>query len=191
MKKVVFFDFFGVISSEVAPFFFRKYFSNEEADKIKNEICSLGDIGEIIEEDFYKKISERVELTPNQVAKELQGFVHINEQLVEMIKSIKQKYPVYLLSNAVSGFLRRILENNDLYQLFDKVFISSEMKIAKPNKEFFEYVLKETGVNPQDAVFVDDNPNNINGAKDCGIEGILFVGNQDFEQKFTSYFGKI
>ena len=95
------------------------------------------------------------------------------------------------MSNAVSGFLRRILENNDLYQLFDKVFISSEMKIAKPNKEFFEYVLKETGVNPQDAVFVDDNPNNINGAKDCGIEGILFVGNQDFEQKFTSYFGKI
>ena len=70
----------------------------------------------------------------------MQELVRINDGLVEMIKKIRQKYKVYLLSNAVSGFLRRILKNHDLYQLFDKVFISSEMKIAKPNKEFFEFL---------------------------------------------------
>ncbi len=190
MKKVVFFDFFGVISSECAPFFFRNHFSPEEADRVKSEICILGDTGAINEEEFYEKIAERTNISAEEVAKEMQGIPCINKELVEIIKQIRQKYPVYLLSNAIGTFLRRILENNNLYPLFDKVFISSEFKKAKPNKEFFEYVLRDLNIDPQDALFIDDNPANVAGAQACGIDSILFVGNEDFKKNYVSYFEK-
>ena len=188
MKKVVFFDFFGVISSECAPFFYRNHFSPEEADRVKNEICVLGDTGAINEEEFYEKIAKRTNITAEEVAKEMQGIPCINNEHVDIIKQIRQKYPVYLLSNAIGTFLRRILEKNDLYPLFDKVFISSEFKKAKPNKEFLEYVLRDLNIDSQDALFIDDNPANVAGAQACGIDSVLFVGNEDFKEKFVSYF---
>ena len=40
MEKVILFDFFGVISSEVSPIFFKRYFNEEEAKIVKEEIMS-------------------------------------------------------------------------------------------------------------------------------------------------------
>ena len=50
-NKVILFDFFGVISSEVSPIFFKRYFNEEEALEIKEEIMSKGDKGELNEEE--------------------------------------------------------------------------------------------------------------------------------------------
>ena len=41
-NKVILFDFFGVISSEVSPIFFKRYFNEEEAKKVKEEIQAKG-----------------------------------------------------------------------------------------------------------------------------------------------------
>ena len=188
MKKVVFFDFFGVICSEIAPIWFRKYFDDKQADMIKSEIVSLADIGLIDENEMYQRISKQIGVSENQIAKEWRELVHINDELVEYIKQIKQKYPVYLLSNAIASFLRPILKQNDLYQLFDEIFISSEMKIAKPDSAYFETVLKKLEINANDVVMIDDNPSNINGAKKAGIDGIVFQSNQHFKQTFGKYF---
>ena len=39
-KKLIVFDFFGVISSEIAPVWLRKYFNEEDAKRIKAEMQS-------------------------------------------------------------------------------------------------------------------------------------------------------
>ena len=53
MGKVILFDFFGVISSEVSPIWFKRYFNEVEALEIKEEIMSKGDKGELNEEEVY------------------------------------------------------------------------------------------------------------------------------------------
>ena len=60
MKKAVFFDFFGVISCEIAPIWFRRHFDDKEADQIKKDIVSLGDIGIIDEDETYRRIYELI-----------------------------------------------------------------------------------------------------------------------------------
>ena len=188
MKNTVLFDFFGVISSEIAPFWFRRHFNDEESDRIKAEIVSLGDVGALTEEETYQRISERTNIPPEQIEKEWMELVVINEDLVSFVKEIRNKYPIYLLSNAIGPFLTRILQQYGLYDLFDKIYISSEMKIAKPDPAFYQYVLKDLGLEPADAVMIDDNPANIAGAAACGIDGILFSSNDAFRREFDAHF---
>ena len=97
MRKVILFDFFGVISSEVSPIFFKRYFNEEDAKTIKEEIMSKGDKGELSEEEIYDLISKRVNITPLKVKEDFKELIHINNELVSYIKELKKEYKVYLL----------------------------------------------------------------------------------------------
>lgn len=188
MKKAVFFDFFGVISGEVSPVWLRRHFSAEEAAIVKEQICSRSDAGELLEEDFYREVSARTGVAPETVAREMWEIIAINEELRDFILRLRRRYPVYLLSNAMSSFLRRILEENDLYPLFDRVFISAEMRVTKPSADFFRTVLSELSLSGEDAVMIDDNAKNLAGAREAGIDGILFTDNAALYRALGEYY---
>ena len=60
------------------------------------------------------------------------------------------------------------LNNNYL----DDIIISAEINKIKPNKDFYNYILNKHKIKPQELLFLDDNINNINGAKELGINTI-------------------
>ena len=187
MDKVILFDFFGVISSEVSPIFFKRYFNEEDAKIIKEEIMSKGDKGELSEEEIYDLISKRVNVTPLKVKEDFKELIHINNELVSYIKELKKEYKVYLLSNAISSFLRRILKENNLYELFNEVYISSEIKLIKPYKEFFNYIIEKENLDPSLCIMIDDNKKNIEGAIKCRLNGIVFTNNKDLKEKLDIF----
>ena len=187
MEKVILFDFFGVISSEVSPIFFKRYFNDEDAKLIKEEIMSKGDKGELSEEEIYDVISKKVNVTPLKVKEDFKKLIHINNELVSYIKELNKEYKVYLLSNAISSFLRRILKENNLYELFNEVYISSEIKLIKPYKEFFNYVIEKENLDPSLCVMIDDNKKNIEGAINCKLNGIVFTNNKDLKEKLDIF----
>ena len=187
MDKVILFDFFGVISSEVSPIFFKRYFNEEDAKIVKEEIMSKGDKGELSEEEIYDLIAKRVNITPLKVKEDFKELIHINNELVSYIRELKKEYKVYLLSNAISSFLRRILEENNLYELFTKVYISSEIKLIKPYKEFFDYVIEKENLDPTSCIMIDDNKKNIEGAISCKLKGVVFTNNKDFKEKLDIF----
>lgn len=188
MKKVVLFDFFGVIVHELAPVWFRRYFDEAVADEVKMRLVAPGDLGEVSEEEMFAGIGAEIGISGEQVRKEWMDIVKVNEWLVEFIKNVKKSYPVYLLSNASSDFLREILEKNDLYGLFDEVFISAEIHLAKPDPEFFRECLGRIGAKAEEAVMTDDNAKNLEGARSVGIDTILFTDNESFQREFKKYY---
>ena len=181
MKRYLLFDFFGVICSEIYPIFFKRYFDEEEAMEIKEEIMSKGDLGLLSEEEIYSLIGNKMNMSKDEVRDEFQSLIKINLDVVNFIKEKKDKYIIYLLSNAIDTFLRRILDGNNLYELFDDVFISSEISLIKPNLEFFNYVLKEKNIDPKDAIFIDDNIRNVEAARKCKIDAIHFKDIKDLK----------
>ena len=187
MEKVILFDFFGVISSEVSPIFFKRYFNEEEAKIVKEEIMSKGDKGELSEEEIYDLIAKRVNETPLKVKEDFKELIHINYELVNYIKELKKEYRIYLLSNAVSSFLRRILKENNLYELFNEVYISGEIKLIKPYKEYFNYVIEKEDLDPSMCIMIDDNKKNIEGAISCNLNGIVFTNNKDLKEKLDIF----
>jgi putative hydrolase of the HAD superfamily len=64
---------------------------------------------------------------------------------------------------------------------FDQLCYSFELGVAKPDPEFFGEVVRRLGVAPEEAVMIDDLPENIEAARSAGLQGIVCdrVGDPD------------
>ena len=100
----------------------------------------------------------------------------IPEKRLEVIKALRNTYNVYLLSNTNDCHWRFIEqkyfseEGHTTDALFDHVFLSHEMHLAKPDRRIYEQVLKEIGAKGEECLFIDDAKSNIKAAEECGIQ---------------------
>jgi len=175
MKKTLFFDFFGVVGNEVSPLWLKINNLEYCLPQIRELVSKRLDLGQINEDEMYEIVSNITGVEPQKIRDDWSSLSKINNEVVNLIELLKKDYNVYLLSNASNTFLRRILSKNNLFPLFDEVFISSELKIAKPNPQFYIEVCRRLNVNPVDCIMIDDNPKNIAGALEVGITGIVFA----------------
>ena len=179
--KTIIFEFFGVICSEIAPSWFEKYFSQEDAVALKEKYCQPADIGAITEKEFFDTLASLINSTPDSVRKEFFSYVKIDKNMVLFIGSIKNRFKIVLGSNAPSGFLYKILRENNLEKLFDEIIVSSEIGLAKPDPLFFEKIFEILKENPENILFFDDNPINVKAAQKLGIKSYLFKGIEDVD----------
>ncbi|MCL2873491.1 MAG: HAD-IA family hydrolase [Defluviitaleaceae bacterium] len=188
---VIIFDFFGVICSEIAPFWLERYFSKEEAKQVKQEIVSKADIGSITQEEMFVMLSDKTGVSPRQIEDSWMELVSINSQVVEIIKRYRKTNPVALLTNAPSKFVRKIINDFSLEGLFELIIVSSEERKAKPNIDIFELTLKKLCVDPVNAIMIDDNIDNLNTADCLGITTIHFSSAEQLDIDLSNIFNNI
>ncbi|HHK74201.1 MAG TPA: HAD family phosphatase [Rhizobiales bacterium] len=83
--------------------------------------------------------------------------------------------PVYGLSNfSLEKFelARRIFP---FLESFDELVISGAIKMVKPDREIFDYLIARCRLDPARSLFIDDNQENISAARELGFDAILFV----------------
>jgi putative hydrolase of the HAD superfamily len=68
-------------------------------------------------------------------------------------------------------------------KLFDKKFISCYLHMTKPDRKIYQYVLAKTNLMPNEIIFIDDLIENVNGAREIGINSIVFRGYRDLVSK--------
>lgn len=173
-KKIIALDFFGVICSEVAPFWFQKFFPEEKSYKLKDEYLQQADVGKISLDSLFYNLEKLTGTTSKQIQKDWLSLAKINDNVVSVIESLQKDYRIVLFSNAVSMFLRQILKENDLERLFDSIVISSEIGIAKPDPVFFRKALEIINASPDELFFIDDNPENVRVAEKLGIQSVVY-----------------
>lgn len=99
---------------------------------------------------------------------------------LQLLKTLMQKYNVFLLSNTNNIHLQHIEEvmmpattgERSLDAYFHKTYYSHRMKKRKPDAEIFEQVLDENQLAAQETLFLDDNALNIEGAKAVKIKTV-------------------
>ncbi len=97
---------------------------------------------------------------------------------VKRIQELQGKYRLFLLSNTSPIHIRRVNEILTglglpvLEDLFERVFYSYEVRLAKPSPEIYSYVLEEAGLKANETAFLDDNYANIQGALSVGIQAV-------------------
>lgn len=199
MKKIFLFDVGNVIKY---PFDLKKFYDlldvKEDYDTFKlffRKTCSLAESGKISDEDFFNGIIREFNLDID--LSEIIDFYNqsngeYNKDALNMLKRIRDNgNKVYILSNLkkidYDNFIRDI--NKEYY---DKFYKSYEIGLEKPDKRIFEYVIKDIGVNPNDILFFDDKENNINNAKELGIDARIITSYNFIEYfKENDYFGII
>jgi putative hydrolase of the HAD superfamily len=174
MDTIVF-DFFGVVSSESAPFVLPKYMPQDRATEVKRTIVLEADLGRITQDEMFEKLSAITDASANILAADFWSYVQIDADVVAIIESLRPKYRVGLLTNAITPFIRQIIERHDLERLFDAILVSAEEHIAKPDPAFYLRLLERMGASPAQSVMIDDNPENIAGAIAAGMQAVLFT----------------
>lgn len=185
--KVIIFDFFGVICSEVAPFWFQKYLSKKEAEESKKLYFEPADSGEISDNELLENLSKFSHKTAKEVKGELYDLVKVNYDVVKLIKDLKRNHKIGICSNSDGEFLHTILQTNKLTDLFDSIIVSSEYGVTKPDVRIYKIALEQLSASPQETIFIDDNPENIQGAEQVGIKGILFTNTKELAIKLSKF----
>ncbi|HEV2601621.1 MAG TPA: HAD family hydrolase [Candidatus Babeliales bacterium] len=86
----------------------------------------------------------------------------------------KLGYNVFLLSNMDSEIIP-LLEKKypDIFEIFDGKIISADVNMLKPHKNIYQHTLTTYNLNPLHCYFIDDQPENIQGARSLGIKSVL------------------
>jgi putative hydrolase of the HAD superfamily len=79
-----------------------------------------------------------------------------------------------LLSNAGADFAGW-LRHGSFSPLFERVFVSGELRLVKPDTAIYEHVIGELGISPAEFLFVDNKSENVSGATSIGGAGHVFT----------------
>lgn len=110
---------------------------------------------------------------------------------LRLIESLKERgFKIYALSNineAVMPCVRRLFEGDgktmDFY--FDKKYLSFEMKCAKPDIEIYQMVIADSGIVPEQTLFIDDSTANIEVGAQLGLQVYLAEAFEDYSHLFA------
>ena len=135
--------------------------------------------GNITERTYWKRVIARtgwnvtpeqmIELTDEVVKIPIPGTAEIAKDLHAM------GYKFILISDLCPKTKSRILLNYPwITQLYERTFFSCDYGKLKSDPDYFNFILEQTGINPEEAFFFDDYDVNVDTAKSVGINGVVF-----------------
>lgn len=110
----------------------------------------------------------------------------IKEDALTLIKRLKGKYKLAILSNTIDEH-NQINKKRGLYDGFDAVLLSNEVGMRKPEIEFFEAVARKLNLSFNELLFVDDERRWVEAARNYGLGAILFLSAEQLEKEFEKF----
>ena len=101
----------------------------------------------------------------------------------ELLATLASRHPLALLSNTNALQWEKLCRTTYTDRLFRKVFLSFRTGFLKPDREAFLNVVENLGVEPDRILFFDDNPDNVRGALNVGMEAMHVLGFEDMRGK--------
>ena len=152
-----------------------------ELDKIMfaNKSSLRASRGEISAREHMQHVMRTLDLPETDEA--IDDFVdefflgdEVDGEIIDYIQSLRSRYKTVLLSNAWDNLRKILVKTWKIADVFDEIFVSAEMGVAKPDPKIYKIVLDKLGVAPEECVFVDDFIENIEAARKLGMHGIHF-----------------
>lgn len=206
--KCVAFDLGGVIvrsNQNEAVRRFRKLGLERAADYLDSyaQKSIFGELenGDITAEEFRRSLSE---LAGRQLSIEdctygwlgyFGGFPDYVRKLLLQLR--RDGIRIVLLSNNnpfMMGFVRSSAfdgRGHSLCHYMDRLYVSYEMKVSKPNPEIFRALLTEEKLQPSELLFVDDGVRNVEAARKLGINALLVTNGEDWTEKFCKHLSNL
>lgn len=105
-------------------------------------------------------------------------------------------YTVYLLSNTNpiiqlewAQTPRFTAAGLPLNAYFDKLYTSYEIGITKPDRRIFDYMLRDSGIRPEESLFIDDGEKNIEVARSLGFHTYQPRNGEDWREAVSQRIG--
>ena len=184
MIKVIAFDYAGVVSPGPMTEWVKTYLDIRSRFFIHNrKSMSQWRVKKLFLDKSYAILSTIVRYPQGVIWGTLYDRAGLNQDVLEIIKGLKKNYKVVLFSNFLGDVLRKLLKKHDAEEFFDEIIISSEHKTKKPNPEFFDVLIRISGVKKDEILFIDDTKRNFEAAKEFGINAILYRDSETLKKE--------
>ena len=145
--------------------------------KVQTNLFNQIETGMISSNEFLKALQKETNNTNITQLEQAWNamLLDLPEERLQLIKKLKSNHTIFLLSNTnaihINAFKKQLGDKKWLAfcKLFDKMYLSHEVGLRKPDIEIFEYILTEQKLIAEEVFFIDDSPQHIASAKKLGI----------------------
>jgi putative hydrolase of the HAD superfamily len=180
--KSVIFDWGGVLINDPAPGLMQycaKVLNVSKEDYIKahNKFETDFQKGLIPEDTFWERICSELNVPkpniPSLWAEAFEAAYVPRDEMFSMAASLQENgYRTAVLSNTEVPAMQFFFLQR--YEMFDAAVFSCFESVKKPDGEIYKRTLKNLGSKPEQAIFIDDKQEYVNGANEVGINTVLF-----------------
>ena len=145
--------------------------------KVQDPIFDKLEAGTISPKEFLEQLQKECDNASIELVENAWNamLLDLPQSRLNYIKTLKNNYQIFLLSNTNAIHIRAFKNKigaekwKAFSSVFDKMYLSYEIGLRKPNKEAFQIILEENKLKPNEVFFVDDSPQHIEAAKSLGI----------------------
>lgn len=149
--------------------------------------------GIVSPEELYGYIREKTgrDLSGEDINKALNKFISgLSPYKLEMLENLRKRFELFVLSNTNAIMFPDLdktwfgQQGKGIADYFDRLFLSYEMKMLKPDDEIFEKVISETGIIPGETLYIDDSQANVDAGRKFGFNVYKPAPMEDFRHIF-------
>lgn len=166
---------------------------NENPNLFQELVAGL-EKGKVSEEAFVNAV-QRHYIKPPSYEKVIEAWNALLDEIpdsrIRLLEKVKDHYQIYILSNTNFIHYRKYLEDfrkksgyKSFEDIFRKFYLSCEIGMIKPGPEIYQFVINDAHLDPAKTLFVDDTPENVEGAVAAGLKGYYLKKEEDIVSLF-------
>jgi putative hydrolase of the HAD superfamily len=139
------------------------------------------DRGDLLPGEYWRKFAAQagVAIAADTIEQarqlDLELWSHINDAMILWVQRLHAAgFKTAILSNMPTDMATHMRENFAWISHFDQQIFSGEVRSVKPEPEIYQHCIEVLGVQPSEALFIDDREVNLEQARAAGIRGIRF-----------------
>lgn len=164
-----------------------------EDPDFRNKLSSVGRLGyeegTISTRDFLTEVNKlfKTNIQMDEFHRLWNVSLTENKKMAFLLEQLKQKFPLYLLSNTNESHWKYLQNNFNVGRHFDEHILSFEVGSLKPRPQIYEEIFKRSGHLANECLFIDDLEENIEGAKKVGLHTVHYQGIEHLKKELSSH----
>lgn len=140
-------------------------------------VASAATLGQASEGQVWEAVRARFDLSPEELPDLINDFWagdRLDEAILDWVIARRGRYRTGILSNAWPNARAFLNRQPKIAAAFEELVISAEEGLRKPQAEIYDRALARLNVAAAEAVFVDDVAENVEAARQSGMQAIHF-----------------
>lgn len=193
--KVILFDYGRVVAPEDGDPVVQAVYGTAPDDEASAEVFRQYQarlaVGEATEEEVAETLRSQGVLVPDNYEERWVDTLHVymapDPGVLRLIDELKADgYRVMLLSN-VWPLSEKTIRAAGWYDVFEKLYLSCELHMRKPDAGIYDYVLADTGLSAEEFLFIDDKARNLEYPTSLGMHTLQVAGPREVPGAVKGY----
>lgn len=142
--------------------------------------------GKIAQEEFWTqalKYFKAKSSNPEMAIAIQKKYQKSKPGMLELLQELKNKsYRLAVISIISNELLKYKSKKYEFPKYFEEVITSGNTGYKKPEREIYQIAMQKMKVTPKESLFIDNGEKYVKGALACGMNAILFDGNEGAEK---------